>query len=63
MPKTSVIPIIVHLQEISNSGLLGSKIMSVLQKNSKNSQFMITVPERQPRPVRTGSQDFDDEEI
>jgi hypothetical protein len=56
-----VIPIVLHLQEVSNFEILGRKIQGIVQKYGKSSQFLITVLEREPRAIVTGFQDHSEE--
>jgi hypothetical protein len=57
----SIIPIIINEADIRNPERLIVQLQTVLYKHNKNSQFLITIPERNPCPVLTGSQDFNDD--
>ena len=57
----SIIPIVISEADLRNPERLAVIVQSMLHKHHKNAQFLITIPERTPHPVVTGSQDFDDD--
>jgi len=57
----SIIPIIINEADLRNPERLVVQLQTVMYKHRNNSQFLITIPERNPHPIVTGSQDFNDD--
>jgi hypothetical protein len=57
----SIIPIVISEGDLRNPERLAMIVQAMLYKHRKNSQFLITIPERSSYPIVTGSQDFDDD--